>query len=346
MAKQEYEFALILSGVPELTREVLDAFYEAGCDDALIGMRDGVAYAEFCREADSFREAILSAINDVESAGVGALVEHVEPDEFVSMSEIARRLHITREGVRKWVAGQRGPGNFPPPVGSLTNYSPLWRWTDVIQWRQTTLQEPADATDVIPESEDENCVITQGPQVAVLNAVLDLRKRTTVDEALELLQRLAVEAPATGARPTEEAAMEPEVLLGEVAAFLNEISGGQCIGNRHARRIRLPHRRFLGVNVLSRPEGHVRVHVRQVSQDEAAGISRMGAPSTPGLLPNACGKCRDLPANYPAWYEGDRGWQYFGFQWHREEGLTSQELPLIKDCVRWLLHHFPIEDAT
>ena len=103
--KQEYEFTLILSDVQELTRKVLDAFYEAGCDDALIGMRDGVAYAEFCREADSFREAVLSAIRDVESAGVDAKVEHIEPDEFVTMSEIARRLNITREGVRKTGVG-------------------------------------------------------------------------------------------------------------------------------------------------------------------------------------------------------------------------------------------------
>jgi hypothetical protein len=47
MAKREYEFILTLSGVPELTREVLDALYESGCDDALIGMRDGVPCAEF-----------------------------------------------------------------------------------------------------------------------------------------------------------------------------------------------------------------------------------------------------------------------------------------------------------
>ncbi len=190
MAKQEHEFALILSGVPELTREVLDAFYEAGCDDALIGMRDGVAYAEFCREADSFREAVLSAIGDVESAGVGALVEHVEPDEFVSMSEIARRLDVTREGVRKWVAGQRGPGNFPPPVGGLTKHSPLWRWTDVVHWHQTKVEAQTAAAESAAEPRDENAVVNQGPQVAVLNAVLDLRKRLTLNEAVQLLRRL------------------------------------------------------------------------------------------------------------------------------------------------------------
>jgi hypothetical protein len=203
MAKQEYEFALILSGVPELTREVLDAFYEAGCDDALIGMRDGVAYAEFCRAAGSFREAALSAIRDVESAGVGAAVEHVEPDEFVSMSEIARRLHVTREGVRKWVAGERGPGNFPPPVGSLTKHSPLWRWTDVVQWHQTKVEERRAGAEARPEPRVENVAVDQGPQVAVLNAVLDLRKRVTADEAVQLLQRLLPGPVASESRRTK-----------------------------------------------------------------------------------------------------------------------------------------------
>lgn len=74
MAKREFEFTLVLSGVNALTREVLDALYEAGCDDALVGMRGGVAFADFCREADSFPNAMLSAIRDVERAGIGAKV--------------------------------------------------------------------------------------------------------------------------------------------------------------------------------------------------------------------------------------------------------------------------------
>ena len=51
---------------------MLDAFYEAGCDDALIGIRDGIAYADFCREADSFPQALLSAMQDVQTAGAGS----------------------------------------------------------------------------------------------------------------------------------------------------------------------------------------------------------------------------------------------------------------------------------
>ena len=79
MIKQEYEFTLILSGVPELTRAVLDALYEAGCDDGLVAMRNGVPHIDFCREAGSLEEATLSAIRAVEAAGIGVTVEPIEP---------------------------------------------------------------------------------------------------------------------------------------------------------------------------------------------------------------------------------------------------------------------------
>jgi hypothetical protein len=80
---QEHEFTLVLSDVQELTREILDSLFKAGCDDALIGMRDGVAYAEFCREADSLDAAVSSAIRDVAAAGIEAKVEHVRPGAAV-----------------------------------------------------------------------------------------------------------------------------------------------------------------------------------------------------------------------------------------------------------------------
>jgi hypothetical protein len=191
MAKQAYEFTLILSGVPALTREVLDALYEAGCDDALIGMRDGIPYADFCREADSFPQALLSAIRDVEAAGVGAKVEHVEPDELVTMSEIARRLRLSREGVRKRVAGMRGPGNFPPPAGSLTQRSPLWHWTDVIRWHQTYRQPgPREAPELIPDSPDLHVMMSLGSHIAAVNAALQLLRRLPLAEATQLLQSI------------------------------------------------------------------------------------------------------------------------------------------------------------
>lgn len=77
-------FTLVLSGASELTAEIADALYDAGCDDALIGSRDGVVFADFAREASSLREAILSAVRDIEKAGIGLTVVRIEPDELAT----------------------------------------------------------------------------------------------------------------------------------------------------------------------------------------------------------------------------------------------------------------------
>src|SRR5437762_1349528 len=97
--KRVWTFTIILDGVPELTDEVADALYEAGCDDALVGSRDGVVFLDFDREANSFQDAVVSAMTAVESAGIGARVIRIEPDELVTMAEIARRTRRSRESI-------------------------------------------------------------------------------------------------------------------------------------------------------------------------------------------------------------------------------------------------------
>ncbi len=87
-----YTFTLILSGVRDLTDEVCDALYEAGCDDALPGMTDGVVFLDFSREASSIQDAVLSAISDVERAGVGARVVRLEPDELMDIPECIGKI--------------------------------------------------------------------------------------------------------------------------------------------------------------------------------------------------------------------------------------------------------------
>ena len=89
-AMPTWTFTLVLSGVHTLTDEVEDALFEASCDDALVGTRDGIFFLDFAREALSFRAAVLSAIADVEEAGIGARVVRVEPDDQVTMTEQGR----------------------------------------------------------------------------------------------------------------------------------------------------------------------------------------------------------------------------------------------------------------
>ena len=72
----KYEFTLILRGPLELTEEVADELFEAGCDDGTPGVCNGVFSIDFHRESSTLEEAIRSAIASVKSAGFE--IERVE----------------------------------------------------------------------------------------------------------------------------------------------------------------------------------------------------------------------------------------------------------------------------
>ena len=111
----EHEFTLVIDG--DLADEkVADTLFEVGCDDATFGIIDGIGYGEFIREASTFADAVMDGtpIRQVESVA-GLRVMHIEPDDIVTMTDIAERLDRTRESVRLLIAGQRGPVSFPPP---------------------------------------------------------------------------------------------------------------------------------------------------------------------------------------------------------------------------------------
>ena len=63
-----FSFSLILQGASQFAtpRSPMRPL-EAGCDDALVGSRDGVIFADFDREAPSSAEAIISAVRQIES---------------------------------------------------------------------------------------------------------------------------------------------------------------------------------------------------------------------------------------------------------------------------------------
>lgn len=81
-------FTLILSGVSEITSELADVLYGATGGDIEFNMRDGVAFLEFDRTAASLRDAITSAITQVEGAGVGVRVVRVESDDANTIAKI------------------------------------------------------------------------------------------------------------------------------------------------------------------------------------------------------------------------------------------------------------------
>ena len=144
--EREHDFALIVDGVPELTQEVEDALFEAGCDDATLSIQYGLLYVEFSRSAKSLQDAILTAIRDVQRAGVKAQVLRVDECNLVTASDIARRIDRTRQLVHQYMTGERGPGGFPPPECHLADHKPLWAWCAVSYWLvQNNLLRPEES---------------------------------------------------------------------------------------------------------------------------------------------------------------------------------------------------------
>lgn len=129
-----HSFTLYFRGPDILTDENCDALFEAGCDDVLFGERDGAQYGDFDREARSFSDALRTALRDVQRAVPGLRVVRIEPNDLVTMAQIAERSGLAREGIRLFIKGDRGPGGFPSPVAYVDDKTRLWHWPDVAQW--------------------------------------------------------------------------------------------------------------------------------------------------------------------------------------------------------------------
>jgi hypothetical protein len=136
-----YEFTLVLDPGPGgLSDAIVEQLYEAGLDDALVGESAEVTFADFTRTAATLLDAVLSAIDDVQKVG-SVRVVRVEPNELVTLADIAERLGRTQESVRLLVNGQRGPGGFPPAISRVgSNKSRVWRWADVVGWMSDKLR--------------------------------------------------------------------------------------------------------------------------------------------------------------------------------------------------------------
>ncbi|MFN0195779.1 MAG: hypothetical protein ACKVT0_03490 [Planctomycetaceae bacterium] len=168
---KEFDFTLLLDGVAEITPEVENALFAAGCDDATISLRFGRMYLTFTRTAASLKDAILSAIKNVRASGIGASVLRVDHCDLVTQSEIARRIARSRQLVSQYIAGGRGPGGFPPPACNITDGAPLWYWCEVAHW----LWE----NDLIKEEE-----LREAQDLTVINSVLELERQRQVSPDL------------------------------------------------------------------------------------------------------------------------------------------------------------------
>jgi predicted transcriptional regulator len=135
-AKTEYEFTLVLSfkDGQELDRLMVDALYEAGCDDALVGSSNGEIFVDFTREAPSLLDAISGAIQNIKEADIGAQVARIDDRNWLSQAEMARKVGISRSMMSQYVSGNKGPGGFPAPAGSMRSKGQVWDWSRACLW--------------------------------------------------------------------------------------------------------------------------------------------------------------------------------------------------------------------
>ncbi len=92
------------------------------------GERGGVVM--FSREAEDAIQAVVSAVRDVETAGlkVTGVIE-----DRVTAAEIAENAKVTQAAVRYWITGERGPGNFPQPIVQRGRAN-VFSWAEVAAW--------------------------------------------------------------------------------------------------------------------------------------------------------------------------------------------------------------------
>lgn len=137
-----YEFMLHLDR--EVTEEEADALYGAFGDGSIV-TGDGGTTIDFTREAPSWAKAIVTAVSDIEDTVPGLRVTGAGQDDIVSALEIAQRTRRTREAVRLWATGQRGPGDFPAPAWESPGGERFWHWRDVARWARERMNLAVEA---------------------------------------------------------------------------------------------------------------------------------------------------------------------------------------------------------
>jgi hypothetical protein len=78
-----YRFTVILAGLDGISDDLAETLFEAGCDDGSPWSSQGVAAIGFDRKAESFEQAVRSAIADVQKAGCHVAWVKIEPEDLV-----------------------------------------------------------------------------------------------------------------------------------------------------------------------------------------------------------------------------------------------------------------------
>lgn len=134
--------------------DISDELYEAGCNDGMPCVYGDTLYIEFDRKGESFEQAVVSAIKDIESVQ-NIKVTSVDAGEWVGLTDAATLSGTTKASLSRYSKGERGKGGFPCPLQRIDSKNPLWSWSEIATWLEsqdkieTELLEIAQATATI-----------------------------------------------------------------------------------------------------------------------------------------------------------------------------------------------------
>ncbi|MFQ6678333.1 MAG: hypothetical protein ACE5D0_08425 [Fidelibacterota bacterium] len=132
MKNRNYNFIFVLECISNIDdTDVADILFESGCDDATLSVRDQVAYLEFDRKSNSLQEAIVSALTNVLDADIGVRVNAIDPGDYVTSAEIARRINKTRQYIQKLKTGKDDSNIFPAPIAGLQSGTLIYSWSRI-----------------------------------------------------------------------------------------------------------------------------------------------------------------------------------------------------------------------
>ena len=127
MTERAFEFDLVCA-LPEGTDEgaILDALYEAGCDDAAVGLGAlGLIGLGFTRVGQDPEDVISETVKQaMRGLPAGTQLREVKPD-LVSLADVAARLKVTRQALQK----RKMP---PPSLGGLYRASEMPPYLDAV----------------------------------------------------------------------------------------------------------------------------------------------------------------------------------------------------------------------
>ncbi|MEX0867067.1 MAG: hypothetical protein WD030_06880 [Pirellulales bacterium] len=86
--RQTYRFTIFLADSPELTDDLAEALFEAGCDDSNPQQVCGRTRIIFNREAESLDSAVTSAIRNVNDAGFQVDRLEMDSDDVATLTRL------------------------------------------------------------------------------------------------------------------------------------------------------------------------------------------------------------------------------------------------------------------